>query len=192
MTLAAPGRVLTVVVCGAGRAVEFAAFVEMAVERGWAVQVIATTSSLAFFDQAAVEALTGNPVHSHYGPPGLPVPQVPDVIVVAPATYSTINKWAQGIAGTYALDVLAERTGADIPIVVLPCVNAVLANRAPFQRSVKSLRAEGVSILLGPGGFQPHPPSPDGAPIPSYPWHLALDEAEASLEQRTKTQTPKS
>jgi hypothetical protein len=40
---------------------------------------------------------------------------------------------------------------------VLPFLNTALAARAPFRRSLDSLRAEGVQILLGPGGIQPHP-----------------------------------
>jgi hypothetical protein len=40
-------------------------------------------------------------------------------------------------------------TGLDIPVIVLPYVNAALASRAPFRRSVESLRDEGVRILLG-------------------------------------------
>lgn len=54
--------------------------------------------------------------------------------------------------------VLAEATGLSVPIVVLPFVSTALASRAPLRHSVESLRAEGVKILLGPGGFQPHPP----------------------------------
>ena len=61
-----------------------------------------------------------------------------------------INKWALGISDTYALGVLAETTGLDVPIVVLPFVNSTLVGREPFRRS-----AEGVRILPGPGGFQP-------------------------------------
>ncbi len=63
-----------------------------------------------------------------------------------------------------------------LPIVVLPFVNAALASRAPFQRNVESLRAEGVSILLGPGAIEPHQPHTGGTLIDSYPWHLALDK----------------
>jgi hypothetical protein len=68
-----------------------------------------------------------------------------------------------------------------MPIVVLPFVNTALASRAPFRRSVEFLRAEGVRILLGPGGFQPHPPRTGDSQIDSYPWHLGLDEAERML-----------
>ncbi len=155
---------------------------------GWAVQVIATPAALDFFDQAAVEQQTGSPVKSQYSKPGAPRSQIPDAIVVAPATYNTINKWAQGISDTYALGVLAEITGLDTPVVVLPVlpfVNSALASRAPFRRSVESLRGEGVRILLGAGGFEPHPPRTGGSLTSTYPWHLALDEAErlAGLRQ---------
>ncbi len=82
-----------------------------------------------------------------------------DAIIVAPASYNTINKWAGGISDTYALGILAETTGLGVPTVVLPFVNSALAGRAPFRRNVESLRAEGVRILLGgPGGVQPHQP----------------------------------
>jgi phosphopantothenoylcysteine synthetase/decarboxylase len=181
VTIKEPRRVLSIVVCGAGPAIELPGFVKMAIERGWDVQVIATTPALAFFDQAAIEALTGNPVRSQYSPPGSPRSRIPDAIIVAPGTYNTINKWALGIADTYALGVLAEQTALGIPIVVLPFVNIHLASRAPFQQSVKSLRAEGVSILLGPGAFEPRQPRTGGEGFADYPWHLALDEIDAMV-----------
>jgi hypothetical protein len=45
------------------------------------------------------------------------------------------------------------RDGMNIPVIVLPYVNAALASRAPFRRAVQSLREEGVRVLLGPGGW---------------------------------------
>jgi phosphopantothenoylcysteine synthetase/decarboxylase len=184
VTQDALGRVLSVIVCGAGPATDIGTLVKLARDRGWTVQVIATPSALDFFDQAAIENQTGNPVKSQYSKPGAPRSQIPDAIIVAPATYNTINKWALGISDTYALGVLAEITGLDVPIIVLPFVNSALASRAPFQRNVESLRAEGVRILLGPGGVQPHPPRTGGDLIDTYPWHLALDEADHLLGRR--------
>jgi len=175
------GRVMTVIVSGAGPAAAIGTMVKLAQERGWKVQVVATPAALDFFDTATVEAQTGSPVRSQYRKPGEPRSEISDAIVVAPATYNTINKWAHGISDTYALGILAEATGMAVPIIVLPFVNTALAGRRPFQRSVASLRAEGVRILLGPGGFQPHPPRTGGDRIASYPWHLALDEAERLL-----------
>ena len=172
---------LAVIVCGAGPSTAIGTLVKLACDRGWTVQVIATPAALEFFDPAAVEAQTGHPVRSQYRKPGEPRSQIADAIIVAPATYNTINKWALGISDTYALGILAETTGLPVPIVVLPFVNSALASRPPFQRSVQALRAEGVRILLGPGGIQPHPPRTGGDLIGSYPWHLALDEAEHML-----------
>ena len=181
MTGEAPGRVLSIVVCGAGPATAIETFVKLALERGWTVQVIATPAALDFFDQAAIEALTGSPVRSQYSQLGSPRSLIPDAIAVAPATYNTINKWATGASDTYALGVLAEQTATGLPVVVLPFVNAALASRAPFQRNVESLRAEGVNILLGPGAIEPHQPHTGGALIDNYPWHLALNKIDSML-----------
>ena len=181
MTHESRPRVLSVIVCGAGPAIAIGTLVKLACDRGWSVQVIATPAALEFFDPAVIEAQTGHPVRSQYRKPGEPRSQTADAIIVAPATYNTINKWAHGISDTYALGILAETTSLPVPIVVLPFVNSALASRPPFQRSVQALRAEGVRILLGPGGIQPHPPRTGSDLIDSYPWHLALDEAEHML-----------
>jgi phosphopantothenoylcysteine synthetase/decarboxylase len=171
-------HILTVVVCGAGPATEIGTLVKLAIDRDWTVQLVATPAALDFFNQEAIEKLTGNSVRSQYSKPGSPRSVIPDAIIVAPATYNTINKWAQGISDTYALGILAEMTGLDTPIVVLPFVNSALANRVPFRQSVETLRSEGVHILLGPGGFEPHPPRTGGSRIETFPWSLALDEAD--------------
>jgi phosphopantothenoylcysteine synthetase/decarboxylase len=181
-----PARVLTHIVCGAGPASEAGQLVKLAQQRGWTVQVVATPAALDFLDLAALEAQTGSPVRSQYRKPGEPRSRPADAIIVAPATYNTINKWANGISDTYALGILAEITGLDIPIVVLPFVNVALASRLAFQRSIKTLRAEGVLILLGAGGVEPHEPHTGGKFIATYPWHYALDQAER-LGQHTQT-----
>ena len=170
--MARKNRVLSVVVSGAAPAADVGSLVKQAVERGWTVQVIATPSALAFFDAAEVEGLTGSPVRSQHRAPGPPRSRVPDAIVVAPATFNLLNQWALGVADSYALAVLAEQTGMGLPIVALPAVSPPLASRPQFARSLKALRAEGVSVLVGPGGT-----APPGTTEDSFPWHLALDEA---------------
>lgn len=103
---------------------------------------------------------------------------IPDAILVAPADLQR----AQGSSDTYALGVLAETTGLGVLAVVLPFVNTALASRIPFRRSIDSLRTEGVRILLGPGGVEPHPPRAGSNLTGTYPWHLGLDEAERTLD----------
>jgi phosphopantothenoylcysteine synthetase/decarboxylase len=170
--MARKSRVLSVVVSGGAPAADVGSLVKQALERGWTVQVIATPSALAFFDPAAIEAQTGTAVRSRHRSPDEPRSRVPDAIIVAPATFNLLNQWALGIADSYALAVLAEQTGMAIPTVVLPSVSAPLAARPQFARSVKALRGEGVSVLLGPGGA-----APPGATEDAFPWHVALDEA---------------
>jgi len=174
MTRADASRVLYVIVCAAGPAGDAGRLVNLAQESGWTVQVIATPSAQAFIDVPALEAQTGRPVRSQYRSPGEPKTPPADAIIVAPATYNTINKWAKGISDTYALGMLAEAPGLGIPVVVLPFVNSALAGRAPFEDSVQTLRREGVRILLGPAGFEPHPPGSGSDRIAGFPWHLAM------------------
>jgi hypothetical protein len=179
-------RVLYVVVCGAGPAGEVGRLVTLAQGRGWTVQLIATAAARDhFLDLPKLEQLTGRPVRSTYRPKGDPasIPNA-DAVIVAPATYNTINKWAAGIADTYPLSVLAELTGMGLPIAVLPFVNQAFAANRVFARSVAELRAAGVTVLYGPGGFEPHPPRTGGSKVASYPWDQALEAVEALLSVR--------
>jgi phosphopantothenoylcysteine synthetase/decarboxylase len=171
--------VLTIVVCGAGPAADLGTFAKDAIGRGWAVQVVATPSALAFFDADEIGKLTGTPVRSQYSKPGDPRSRIPDAIVVAPATFNTLNQWALGISDAYALGVLAEQTGMGIPTVAVPAVSDALARRPPFARSVKALRAEGVSVILDPGTITPHPAQAQDSRLPGFPWDAALDEITA-------------
>ncbi|TMR89987.1 flavoprotein [Nonomuraea basaltis] len=176
------GKVLSIIVCAAGPAGDVGRLVTMAQDQGWTVQIIATPPALDFIDVPQLEQQTGRPVRSQYRKPDEPRSPRADAIIVAPATYNTLNKFAQGIADTYALGVLSEAPGLGIPVVVLPFVNSALASRTPFRRSVEDLRADGVRVLFGPGQFEPHPPSSGGDRIDAYPWKRALTElAELGL-----------
>jgi phosphopantothenoylcysteine synthetase/decarboxylase len=173
-----PARVLTLIVCGAGPASEAGTLVKIAQQRDWTVQITATPAALDFLDADGLETLTGSPVRSTYRLPGQPRSPNADTVIVAPATYNTINKCAQGISDTYALGILAEAVSLPIPVVMLPFVNTALASRRPFLRAVDQLRTEGVRILFGPGEIEPHLPGTGGGQLDAFPWELALYEAE--------------
>ena len=142
-------RVLYVIVCAAVEAGDVGRLVGMAQADGWLVQIVATPSALDFIDVQALAEQTGRPVRSQYRKSHEPKPPRADAIVVAAATFNTINKFALGITDTYALGLLAEAPGLGIPVVVLPFVNSALASRAPFRNSVESLKQEGVRIIFG-------------------------------------------
>jgi hypothetical protein len=123
-----------------------------------------------------LEALTGYPVRSAYRMPGEPEAWPPaTVAAVAPATLNTINTAALGITHTWVAGFAAEAIGKRIPLVVMPCVNQAFSRHPQFEQSVATLRAAGVRVLYGPGGFEPNPPG-EGQPE-EYPWRLVLEAA---------------
>ncbi|SEP72947.1 Flavoprotein [Streptomyces sp. yr375] len=158
---------LYVVVCAAGIAAGVGELIAAAQERGWQVGVIATPLAMnGFFDTAAVEAQTGRPIRFGWRRPGEPRPfPQPDAVVVAPATFNTVNKWAAGIADTLAVGTLCEVAGLGVPVAVLPCVSATLAGHPAYQDSL--IRLRGMGVRLG----SPH----DGGEGAEFGWERALD-----------------
>ncbi|GAA2718675.1 flavoprotein [Micromonospora olivasterospora] len=124
--------------------------------------------------------LTGHPVRSTYRSSlgtrrALPAA---DALIIAPATYNSLNKIALGIADNYAMTTVAELIGRQVPTVVVPFVNAALAARAPFQRAVAGLRSERVRVYLGTDdGWEPHPPGSGNDRQRAFPWAAAFEAA---------------
>jgi phosphopantothenoylcysteine synthetase/decarboxylase len=158
--------VLYVIACGAYPAGQLPEFARFAQEQGWDVCVIATPDGVKFLDPRNLAGLTGHPVRVHYKNPGEPdVLPPPSALVVAPATFNTVNKWVQGISDTLALGLLNESVGLSLPIVVAPWPNAALAGHPVFQRSIVTLREWGVTVLLDPARL------PDAGHEPAvFPW----------------------
>lgn len=171
-------RVLHLVVCGAGPAERVADLVDLARQDGWDTYCTVTAAAAEYFvDLDELQKVSGHQVRTTYRAEGdEPVPPA-DAVIVAPATYNTINKWAAGVADNYVLSQLAELTGAGVRIVAVPFVNQALAANAVFLRSVESLRAVGVRVLFGAGEFEPHPPRTGSSALNSFPWRLALQAA---------------
>ena len=167
---------LYVVVCAAGPAPGVRTLIAAARAEGWRVYVIATPGAVAFLDVAAIEA-GGVPVFSEYRRPDQEKRQPPaDAAIVAPATYNTINKWAQGISDTLALGLLNEAIGLGLPMIAAPWPNSALASHPVFVRSIGALREWGVTLLFDPNQLPSAAASPRGdAPAPSpapapFPW----------------------
>jgi phosphopantothenoylcysteine synthetase/decarboxylase len=173
---------LRVVVCGGGAAAGVGKLIVAAIGRGWSVEVTATRSALEFIEAAEVARLSGKPVRTTYkfAPDGRRISPPADALIVAPATFNTVNKLALGIADTYALSSVAEVIGRGVPTVVVPAVNSALAARRPFRNAIESLRAEGVRVLFGPeDDFEPLPPGRNDPEL--FPWLRALDLVEEAV-----------
>jgi len=145
-------------------------------ERGWDVSLVLTPSAALWLeaDVDRLAALTTHPVRSTYKLPHDPDVLPPaDAMVVAPATFNTLNKWAAGISDTLALGLVTEAIGKRMPLVALPFLNTWQADHPAFEHNVRFLGAAGVRVLLGAGGYTPHGPNEKAAA--RFPWHLALE-----------------
>jgi phosphopantothenoylcysteine synthetase/decarboxylase len=115
MTTPDATRVLYVIACGAGAAREIGRLVAQARQRGWDVNLIATPAAVDFLDINALEAQTGHAVRSDYqrieDERARSLPHA-DAIIVAPATYNTINKWLRASAITTPWASWPRRSGS--------------------------------------------------------------------------------
>ena len=145
--------------------------------QGWLVYCIATPAAVEhFLDIPALERATGHQVRITYRRPGgEPLPKA-DGIIVAPATYNTINKWAAGISDTYALNQLSRThrplRSQDRGLAVRqpstsgqPSIHAQ-RRRTPTSRNTRPIRPRRVRTTPTPNRWTKC--------IDAYPWSLAI------------------
>ena len=76
------------------------------------------------------------------------LPRPPDgVLLVAPCSFNSLNKLAQGIADTLALSIAAEAIGRGTPGIVAVSVNNPLWAHPRTRLSVAELRRWGVTVI---------------------------------------------
>src|SRR5207247_9623047 len=133
------------IACAAPPARSIGELVELMQRGSWIVCVIVTPQAASWIDTEGLAQQTGYPVRSAYKHPDDPdvLPRA-DAIAVVPATFNTINKWAAGISDTFALGILNEALGLNLPIVVCPHAKPPLAAHPAFARNLALLRESGV------------------------------------------------
>jgi len=170
-------RVLYLLACAAPPAQHLRTGTALAQQAGWDVCLILSPAAYTWQsnrDLAELETLTHHPIRYAYKRPGTDdVLPPPDAMMVAPATFNTINKWAAGICDTLLLGLVTEALGLQLPVVALPYLNAAQAAHPALSTSVALLRSAGVSVLLGGDGFTPH--RPQHGDVDHYPWAAGVD-----------------
>jgi phosphopantothenoylcysteine synthetase/decarboxylase len=81
-----------------------------------------------------------------------------DALLVAPATFNTINKCALGASDSLALGLMNEALGTrGLPMAVVPWVNTRLAGHPAYEPSLGRLQGAGTHIITpasnDPDGF---------------------------------------
>jgi phosphopantothenoylcysteine decarboxylase len=155
--------VLYLIVCAAPPAQQTQEVVPLLKAAGWDVCVIATPQAARWMDTEAIATRSGHLVRTDYKLPGEAdsLPKA-DAMLVMPATFNTINKWAQGIGDTLVTSILCEALGRGTPpIVTVPCLKMDLVRHPAFSRSIAVLCECGVHVLHEPARY----PSPLMVPI---------------------------
>jgi len=145
-------HILYLMVCAAPPAQQTTHTVQHLQEAGWDVCIIATPQVARWIDRSALAQLTGHVVRTDFRLPweADPLPKA-DAMLVMPATFNTINKWAQGIADTLVTGILCETLGRRTPpVLAVPYLKRDLGRHPTFKKSVALLRKCGVRVLHEP------------------------------------------
>lgn len=140
-------------VTGALAASHAVALVMAMQRRGWTVEVTLTETAQRFVAVDALEAVLQRAAHRSMWPvaPHAPVPHVAlaewaDLVIVYPASATTIARVAHGdFSDVVAAVALTTRA----PVVVVPSMNAAMLAAPAVQRNLDVLRDHGVAIVHG-------------------------------------------
>ncbi|MCC2275975.1 flavoprotein [Streptomyces sp. ET3-23] len=173
-------RTLYLIACAAPPARRIDVAIRAVQAADWDVCLILTPSAYRWATEDAegeidrLSGLTGHPVRHQYKLPSQEdVLPAPDAILVAPLTANTLNKWAAGISDTLALGLITEGMGLGLPIVALPHWNDAQGLHPAVPRNVETLRAAGVTFLLGEDGFGSRKRRQNN--LDPYPWQAAVE-----------------
>ncbi|WP_433343604.1 flavoprotein [Micromonospora sp. CA-111912] len=167
--------VLYLVVCAAPPAQRIGELVELLICDGWTVCVIATPTAATWIDREALAERTGHPVRWTPRTPGEPaVHPEADAVLVAPATFNTVNKWALGINDNVALGILNELLMSGLPILASPYAKQSMTVHPSYAGHVRLLAAAGVEFTETEA-LRPRTTADD------HPWHMVNERLRRHL-----------
>lgn len=163
-------RTVYLIVTAAPPVLGIARLIDLLRPAGWQVCLIATPTAASWIDLDDLATHTGTPIRTEAGRPGGqdPLPRA-DAVLVAPATFNTINKWAHGISDNLALGLLNELLATDVPILVVPCIKQLLRNHPAYHASLTTLTDAHVTLMT-PDEVTTR--SPDG--LADFRWHTIV------------------
>lgn len=140
-------NVIYLIICGASSASFAPNLLEALAQLERPVYTLLTDGARSIISPYRLADQQGHKLVDSYFDPALLDGREPGLTVVAPATFNSVNKIAQGIADTLAHSLVAEAIGAKWPVIVAPSLNSALANHPQFGQSLETLRSWGVTVL---------------------------------------------
>lgn len=150
------GKHIILGITGGIAAYKSASLLRLLVKEGAEVQVIMTPSGREFITPVTLSALSGKPViteffsantgewHSH-----VDLGIWADLMVIAPATASTIGKMANGVADNM---LLTTYFSAKEHVMIAPAMDLDMYAHPATQRNLQRLREDGVGIIDAASG----------------------------------------
>lgn len=145
------GKHIVLGICGGIAAYKTASLVRLFVKAGAEVQVIMTPAAKEFITPVTMSALTGKPVisefftantgewHSH-----VDLGLWADVMVIAPATASSIAKMANGVADNM---LITSYLSSKSPVFIAPAMDLDMMAHPSTTRNIEMLRSYGNRII---------------------------------------------
>ncbi|MBD5268564.1 MAG: bifunctional phosphopantothenoylcysteine decarboxylase/phosphopantothenate--cysteine ligase CoaBC [Bacteroides sp.] len=151
------GKHIVLGISGGIAAYKSAYLLRLLIKKGAEVQVVITPNGKEFITPATLAALSGKPVvseffaantgewHSH-----VDLGLWADLMIIAPATASTIGKMANGIADNM---LITTYLSAKEQVMVAPAMDLDMWAHPSTQRNVETLKTDGVLIVEPQTGF---------------------------------------
>lgn len=134
-------------VCGASAARRVPGLVEDLAGQVESLVTVLTPNARQVVSPRELAMVAGHQVvESYFDEAILPRP-AEGVVLVAPCTFNTLNKLAQGIADNLPLSIAAEAIGRGTPVIVAVSVNPPLWAHPVAKQSVATLRSWGVEVI---------------------------------------------
>ncbi|WP_250656641.1 bifunctional phosphopantothenoylcysteine decarboxylase/phosphopantothenate--cysteine ligase CoaBC [Alkalimarinus coralli] len=148
------GRRILVGVTGGIAAYKTAELVRLLIKAGADVRVVMTSGGQEFITPLTMQALSGNPVHTHLldtdaeaGMGHIELAKWADLVVIAPASADFIARISAGMANDL-LTTLCLATEA--PIALAPAMNQAMWKNRRTQRNIEALSDDPKLFIWGP------------------------------------------
>ena len=143
------GKTVHLVVTGGIAAVETVRLARELRRHGASIMVTMTDEATKIITPLAVGWATGSQVNVGWSS-DLPGLEVPDIVVVAPATRNTLSKISAGVMDDPAMMAISAASGAGRPILLVPSMHDDLFDDPVTQELLGTMRGMGHHILTSP------------------------------------------
>ncbi|PEP92448.1 hypothetical protein CN582_25245 [Bacillus wiedmannii] len=141
------GKVIYYILTGARKSQDAHIHIRELKDAGANVYVLLTPAASDMVDHKLLKEASGNFLrNSFHKNKGESLP-LEDIVVIAPATYSSINKISAGISDNFALSCVAAAIGRKTPIYIAPSMNKDLWNSPIVQNSIIKLSGMNIKFI---------------------------------------------